>query len=108
MNTASARDSIFFDVPLAPSSLEALHAIAERDKTTPVLVLQEIAQAFHCNGEPPVVEGDRDVPFVRRGVPVTHELLQNLNEMAAQYRLPPLDILQRIIESELQRRARHR
>jgi hypothetical protein len=105
VSTASARDNIFVDVPLSLGSLRALHAIARHEQTTPVLVLRGLVQDYQKNGEPPEVPMHAGARFIRRGVPITHETLQSLNEMAAKYHRPPSEFLQRIVEAELQKRS---
>src|SRR5216110_2164490 len=104
MSTASARerDRIFLDVPLSEEALTRLHLIAREQGLTPVRVLRQIVETYRRNGKPHLAD---ELVGVYRGIPLTHAFLRDINEMAAEYRLPPLTILKGIVEGELERRV---
>jgi hypothetical protein len=95
---------IYVDVPFSEDALDDLHKISEKSGASPVRVLRTIVEEYQRNGTPPQLATSDASPIYRR-VPLTHQLLRNINEIAAEKRMRPITALQSILEAELHRRA---
>ena len=94
-------DTVFYEVPLPRNTLHALHQVAETRHWTPLQVLRDIVLRYRRNGNAPSTPGSSSDEWISRGVPLTHRMQQVVNEMAAEQRREPVQILQGIVADEI-------